>query len=93
MTNNNFVQYFMSYDAEVKGWIDFEVLIKNITTDIEKVMNRIDDMNAKGEDKHKYGIIGNVREILLARSFSKIFEIDEGNGIYIKKELANDLVG
>ena len=60
---------------------------------IEKVMNRIDDMNAKGEDKHKYGIIGNVREILLARSFSKIFEIDEGNGIYIKKELANDLVG
>ena len=63
MTNNNFVQYFMSYDAEVKGWIDFEVLIKNITTDIEKVMNRIDDMNAKG------------------------------NGIYIKKELANDLVG
>ncbi len=31
----------MSYNAEVKGWIDFEVLIKNITVDIEKVMNEI----------------------------------------------------
>lgn len=93
MSNNNFVQYFMLYNAEVKGWIDFEVLIKNITTDIEKIMNKIDDINVEGEDKHKHGIIGNVREILLARSFSKIFEIDERNGIYIKKELANYLVG
>ena len=93
MLNNNFVQYFMLYNAEVKGWIDFEVLIKNITTDIEKLMNRIDDIEVEGEEKYKNGIIGNARETLLAKSFSKIFDIDKGNGIYVKKDLANYLVG
>jgi len=83
----------MSYNAEVKGWIDFEVLIKNITVDIEKVMNRIDDIEIEGEEKYKNGIIGNARETLLAKSFSKIFDIDNGNGIYVKKDLANYLVG
>lgn len=93
ISDNNFLQYFMSYNAEVKGWIDFEVLIKNITVDIEKVMKRIDDIEIEGEEKYKNGIIGNARETLLAKSFNKIFDIDKGNGIYVKKDLANYLVG
>ena len=92
MLENNFVQYFMLYNAKVKGWIDFEVLIKNITVDIENIVNKIDSMDIVGDDKHRSGIIVNAREYLLAKSFSKIFDTDESR-INVKKELDNDLIG
>ena len=93
MSENNFVQYFMLYNVEVKGWIDFEVLIKNITVDIEKIMNKIDGTETVDKDQHGNGIIGTAREYLLAISFSKIFDTDERKMIYVKGKLKNDLIG
>lgn len=90
---NNFVQYFMVYDEKVEGWIDFEILIKNITVDLEVILSKIDNIESDAQDNYKSGIIGNRRENLLAKSFNKIFDIDESSRIYIKDDLANVWTG
>lgn len=93
MFENNFMKYFLLYNTEVNGWIDFEVLIKNITLDVENVINKvndkIDNIGFRDEEKGTYGITGNARESLLAKSFNKIFYTDESGNIYVKEELIN----
>ncbi|MCM1156462.1 MAG: bacteriophage abortive infection AbiH family protein [Roseburia sp.] len=89
---NGFVQYFMSYGNIVKGWIDFEVLIKSITVDIEEMMNKLDAM-PEAIDKYDKNITWTDREVLLAESFDKIFRTRMDKKIWIKEEFKNNLTG
>jgi len=83
---NNFVRYFMAYSAAVKGWIDFEILIKNITVDVEEIMNRL-DVQGRLEGK----LTG--RETLLVNSFDKIFDVIGRGDVALKEGFANQLTG
>jgi len=74
--DNNFIKYFISYSGEVKGWIDFELLIKSVTecfgekiSDVEKTI---------GDIKNSYR--GDIRidkishnDKLILSSFDKVF--------------------
>lgn len=90
---NNFVRYFMAYHAEVKGWIDFEVLIRNVTEIIETLMGRFSGLKGNRRDNYADGIGGNVGERLLAGCFDKIFNISQQDGICIQKRLADSVSG
>lgn len=89
------MRYFTRYHEKIAGWIDFELLIKNITNDIEKIMDRLDNDNMDSTDKDKYqhGIVGYPREILLAESFNILFKVEDGYKIFIKKQYANNIIG
>ena len=90
---NNFVRYFMAYHAAVKGWIDFEVLIRNVTETIETLIGRFSGLEGNRRDNYADGIGGNVGERLLAGCFDKIFNISQQGEIYIQKGLADSVSG
>lgn len=90
--DNSFVKYFLSYCAEVEGWIDFEILIKVITVNIDQLIERLNNNDYEGEDKYKSGIICGAKDCLLAKCFNMIFSVRSGY-VFINEDLANYITG
>ena len=88
---NNFVLFLVDYSEKINGWIDFEVVIKNI---IQYFSEAIEMVLQQNKGRRKESIIeksGFTK--LVVRRFNKFFYFDHTAGYKFAKTYQSDLYG
>lgn len=83
---NNFLNYFIAYDDQVGGWIDFEILVRDITKEIENSLKMF---------KGKIALLIielNENQKLLYKAFDKIYN-NFDDRYEISSEFKNKITG
>lgn len=95
--SNNFINFFENYHEQVKGWIDFESLIKEIIESIDSVIkNMIANKGVytriQGSNKYNYADeCSDKFKTIIAESFDKLFRFNSSM-IFLKEEYQNNIV-
>ena len=80
INDNNFINFFLKYEEQVKGWIDLESLIKEVIKFISLYIERL----AKEKSVNYSGVhydfaikADNALEKMIAYSFDKLFAVEK----------------